>query len=215
MAVYYRAERAPRRRRGPLHGDKDPCIRVGQRKGPGGFGNLDARRGLGGPCSATVEDNGMVALCVRKTMAPRGLLLQEGVGSIKPIPLWCSWLSRSAVNAFIDTERSPARFRSRGLSFSPFFLAASSPLNPPGTIDSSLQAFPSLSSISRPFSSRDHPSQKKKQGKRRSFPNPTCPILHDLNLHGWLSQSCHSPAILNQNSAQSVHLSCLPQYLCS
>ena len=45
------------------------------------------------------------------------------------ISLWCSWLSRSAVNAFIDTERSPARFRSRRLAFSlfahalsPFFL---------------------------------------------------------------------------------------------
>ena len=31
------------------------------------------------------------------------------------IPLWCSWISRSAVKEFIDTERSPARFRSRGL----------------------------------------------------------------------------------------------------
>ena len=44
------------------------------------------------------------------------------------IPLWCSWLSRSAVKAFIDTERSPARFRSGGhFSFAtipcPFFLS--------------------------------------------------------------------------------------------
>ena len=37
--------------------------------------------------------------------------------SIGSIPLWCSWLSRSAVKAFIDTERSPARFRSRGHLF--------------------------------------------------------------------------------------------------
>ena len=50
------------------------------------------------------------------------------------IPLWCSWLSRSAVKEFIDTERSPARFRSRGLIFFTFFFFRSVPLTLPSVI---------------------------------------------------------------------------------